>query len=113
MAQMDGLDGACTAESRPKKGAPGLPAGSSLAPLRARGAATAPDVFFTVTGSAHAWHATLHFGRQVERNALKRAVRFVRRHASVRDHDRWYARPAQSPPMSRAPDDNGYSLERR
>ena len=49
-------------------------------------------------------------GRQVEHNALKRAA--VRRHASVRDHDRWYARPARSSPMSRALDD-GDSLERR
>ena len=92
---------ACTAENRPKKGAPG-----PAAPLRPSGhpAATAPDVSFTVTGCAIA------FGRQVERNALKRAA--VRRHASVRDHDRWYARSARSSPMSRALDD-GDSLERR
>ena len=49
-------------------------------------------------------------GQQVERITLKRAA--VRRHASVRDHDRWYARPARSSPMSRALDD-GDSLERR
>ena len=63
------------------------------------------QTFRVVTGGA-----PLHWAAQVERNALKRAA--VRRHASARDHFRWYARPAQSSPMSHALDE-GDSVERR
>jgi len=52
----------------------------------------------------------LHWAAQVECNALKRAA--SRRHGSVRDHSRSYARPAQSSPMSHVLDDSE-SGERR
>ena len=94
---------ACTAESRPKKGAPG-PAAPSRPSEPAE--ATAPHPSFAVTGCATAPAA------QAECQSLKRAA--VPPHVSAGGApSRWYAhRPAQSPPMSRAPDD-GDSLERR
>ena len=96
-AQMDGVHGGESAQegcARP---------GSPTAPIRAPSGDRARRFL-------HRDRLRHCIGRQVERNALKRAA--VRRHASVRDHDRWYARPARSSPMSRALDD-GDSLERR
>ena len=95
-AQMDGVHGGESAQegcARP---------GSPPAPIRAPGGDRTRRFL-------HRDRLCPCLGRQVERNALKRAE--IRRHASVRDHDRWYARPARSSPMSRALDD-GDSLER-
>ena len=96
-AQMDGVHGGESAQegcARP---------GSPPAPIRAPGGDRTRRFL-------HRDRLRHCIGRQVERNALMRAA--VRRHASVCDHDRWYARPARSSPMSRALDD-GDSLERR
>ena len=96
-AQMDGVHGGESAQegcARP---------GSPPAPIRAPGGDRTRRFL-------HRDRLRHCIGRQVERITLKRAA--VRRHASVRDHDRWYARPARSSPMSRALDD-GDSLERR
>ena len=96
-AQMDGVHGGESAQegcARP---------GSPPAPIRAPGGDRTRRFL-------HRDRLRHCIGRQVERITLKRAA--VRRHASVRDHDRWYARPARSSPISRALD-NGDSLERR
>ena len=71
------------------RGRPGSPLCPSEHP-----AATAPDLSFIAYRLRHC------IGRQVQRKTFKRAA--VPPHVSSCGHSRWYARPAQSPPMSRA-----------